>query len=45
VLKPRNSKQWYGEFFAWLQRHDAVAAKTGAVARKRTKQAATRASG
>ncbi|MCW5658245.1 MAG: S9 family peptidase [Burkholderiaceae bacterium] len=27
VLKPRNSKQWYGEFLAWLQRHDAPAAK------------------
>jgi dipeptidyl aminopeptidase/acylaminoacyl peptidase len=29
VLKPRNSKQWYGEFFDWLQRHSgkpAVAA-------------------
>ncbi len=23
VLKPRNSKLWYGEFFAWLKRHDA----------------------
>ena len=22
ILKPRNSKQWYGEFFAWLARHD-----------------------
>ncbi|MBI3367164.1 MAG: S9 family peptidase, partial [Burkholderiales bacterium] len=21
VLKPRNSRQWYGEFFAWLARH------------------------
>ncbi|MBA4217044.1 MAG: S9 family peptidase [Roseateles sp.] len=21
VLKPRNSKLWYGEFFAWLDRH------------------------
>ncbi|MCE4537041.1 S9 family peptidase [Pelomonas sp. P7] len=21
VLKPRNSRLWYGEFFAWLQRH------------------------
>ncbi len=21
VLKPRNSKLWYGEFFAWLERH------------------------
>jgi hypothetical protein len=23
VLKPRNSKLWYDEFFAWLKRHDA----------------------
>ncbi len=22
ILKPRNSKQWYGEFFDWLARHD-----------------------
>ena len=22
VLKPRNSKLWYGEFFSWLTRHD-----------------------
>ena len=21
VLKPRNSRLWYGEFFAWLERH------------------------
>jgi dipeptidyl aminopeptidase/acylaminoacyl peptidase len=21
ILKPRNSKLWYGEFFGWLQRH------------------------
>ncbi|MFP5397502.1 MAG: prolyl oligopeptidase family serine peptidase [Gammaproteobacteria bacterium] len=21
VLKPRNSRMWYGEFFAWLERH------------------------
>ena len=27
VLKPRNSKLWYGEFFDWLQRHDVVAKK------------------
>ena len=25
VLKPRNSKLWYGEFFAWLKRHDGHA--------------------
>jgi dipeptidyl aminopeptidase/acylaminoacyl peptidase len=22
VLKPRNSRLWYGEYFAWLKRHD-----------------------
>jgi len=29
ILKPRNSRQWYGEFFDWLGRHDpdAKAAK------------------
>ncbi len=26
VLKPRNSKLWYGEFFDWLRRHDPAAA-------------------
>ncbi|MDY0746972.1 S9 family peptidase [Paucibacter sp. R3-3] len=25
ILKPRNSKLWYGEFFAWLKRHDPKA--------------------
>jgi dipeptidyl aminopeptidase/acylaminoacyl peptidase len=29
ILKPRNSQQWYGEFFAWLQRHDGGAARSG----------------
>jgi dipeptidyl aminopeptidase/acylaminoacyl peptidase len=27
VLKPRNSKQWYAEFFGWLERHDVAKAK------------------
>ncbi|MES2993840.1 MAG: S9 family peptidase [Pseudomonadota bacterium] len=27
VLKPRNSKLWYGEFFDWLRRHDPHARK------------------
>jgi len=27
ILKPRNSKQWYGEFFGWLQAHDPATAK------------------
>ncbi len=26
ILKPRNSKLWYGEFFAWLRAHDAARA-------------------
>ena len=30
VLKPRNSKLWYGEFFGWLKRHDPAAAKPSA---------------
>ena len=25
ILKPRNSRQWYGEFFGWLRRHDRSA--------------------
>jgi dipeptidyl aminopeptidase/acylaminoacyl peptidase len=24
ILKPRNSKLWYEEYFAWLRRHDAA---------------------
>jgi dipeptidyl aminopeptidase/acylaminoacyl peptidase len=38
VLKPRNSRQWYGEFFDWLARHDV---KAGA-GRKAAKQPAGR---
>jgi dipeptidyl aminopeptidase/acylaminoacyl peptidase len=36
VLKPRNSKLWYGEFFDWLRRHDpaAGAAKPKRAARR-----------
>jgi dipeptidyl aminopeptidase/acylaminoacyl peptidase len=30
ILKPRNSRQWYREFFAWLERHDTA----GTVTRK-----------
>ena len=29
VLKPRNSKLWYGEFFDWLARHDAKPKRAG----------------
>jgi dipeptidyl aminopeptidase/acylaminoacyl peptidase len=35
VLKPRNSKLWYGEFFDWLKRHDAGAAKAKKASRRR----------
>jgi dipeptidyl aminopeptidase/acylaminoacyl peptidase len=24
ILKPRNSRQWYGEFFGWLKQHDVA---------------------
>jgi dipeptidyl aminopeptidase/acylaminoacyl peptidase len=30
VLKPRNSRLWYIEFFAWLARHDTRAGRTPA---------------
>jgi dipeptidyl aminopeptidase/acylaminoacyl peptidase len=29
ILKPRNSKLWYAEFFAWLARHDPGARRSG----------------
>ncbi|MBE0549215.1 MAG: S9 family peptidase [Rubrivivax sp.] len=28
ILKPRNSKLWYDEFFGWLRRHDAAARRS-----------------
>ncbi len=28
ILKPRNSQQWYGEFFDWLRSHDPAHAST-----------------
>ena len=28
ILKPRNSKLWYGEFFGWLSKHDPVPSRT-----------------
>ena len=37
ILKRRNSKQWYGEFFGWLERHDTAkkpAARKKAPARR-----------
>jgi dipeptidyl aminopeptidase/acylaminoacyl peptidase len=27
ILKPRNSRQWYGEFFEWLRLHDPAQAR------------------
>jgi dipeptidyl aminopeptidase/acylaminoacyl peptidase len=39
VLKPRNSKQWYGEFFDWLKRHARPAGRTRA---KRAAEGAAR---
>ncbi len=30
VLKPRNSQQWYGEFFGWLARHGGPAPHSSA---------------
>lgn len=27
ILKPRNSRLWYGEFFDWLKRHDVATSK------------------
>lgn len=32
VLKPRNSQQWYREFFAWLARHGGPAGKSAGAA-------------
>ena len=33
VMKPRNSKLWYGEFFDWLKRHDVAGAKSAKAAK------------
>ena len=29
ILKPRNSKLWYAEFFGWLQRHGSAPGRNG----------------
>jgi dipeptidyl aminopeptidase/acylaminoacyl peptidase len=34
ILKPRNSRLWYGEFFGWLERHDPARAGKSKRARK-----------
>lgn len=28
ILKPRNSRLWYGEFFSWLKKYDPAAGRT-----------------
>ena len=39
ILKPRNSRLWYGEFFDWLRKHDPKAAPQAAPkAAKKTPQ-------
>ena len=35
VLKPRNSRLWYGEFFDWLKRYDPGEGKAKKAAKKR----------
>ena len=40
VLKPRNSRLWYGEFFDWLKAHDGGGSKPGRAARPRKPAAA-----
>jgi dipeptidyl aminopeptidase/acylaminoacyl peptidase len=37
ILKPRNSKLWYEEYFGWLRSHDVGAAKPGAKSRPASK--------
>lgn len=37
ILKPRNSRQWYGEFLGWLERHDAAKKPKKAAAKKAVK--------
>ncbi|MCE2659186.1 MAG: S9 family peptidase [Rubrivivax sp.] len=38
VLKPQNSRQWYEEFLAWLERHGPTQGKPGAAASERPKR-------
>jgi dipeptidyl aminopeptidase/acylaminoacyl peptidase len=37
ILKPRNSVQWYGEFFGWLRAHDVGPGAAKPVVRKAAK--------
>jgi dienelactone hydrolase len=40
ILKPRNSRQWHGEFFAWLERHPRADAATSKPRKPRQRDAA-----
>ena len=40
ILKPRNSRLWYGEFFAWLKAHDPGAKSAGAAGKAKVRGAA-----
>ncbi|WP_343632345.1 S9 family peptidase [Roseateles sp.] len=40
ILKPRNSKLWYREFFDWLKRYDTAGAKAKAKAKTAVKTSA-----
>ncbi|NBO75709.1 MAG: S9 family peptidase, partial [Betaproteobacteria bacterium] len=42
ILKPRNSRLWYGEFFDWLRRHDLGAQRAKPMARASAKAASRR---
>ena len=42
ILKPRNSRLWYGEFFDWLRRHDVGAQRAKPMARASAKTASRR---
>ena len=42
ILKPRNSRLWYGEFFDWLKRHDPAQAAPGKAARGKARGKAAR---
>jgi hypothetical protein len=43
ILKPRNSQQWYGEFFDWLRAHDPAHPSQARVAVRSPKGAGRRA--
>lgn len=43
ILKPRNSRQWYGEFFDWLKRHDVGPARRAKAVKEPKKAQAERA--